>query len=259
MPFLAIGCALLGLCIGSFLNVVVYRVPRKLSVVQPGSACPECATPIAGYDNVPVLSWIALRGRCRACRAPISIRYPLVEAATGALFMLLALRFGASWTLPAELAFGAGVLALALVDGEHLLLPRRIFYPTTGLVAAGLLAASAATGSWGRLLTALACGVGGFITFFLINFFQPGWLGFGDVRLAFLLGLSLGWLGPWYLIVAFMVANIAGAGVGIALILSGRAKLSSRLPYGVFLAIGAIVTIFAGGAVIDGYRRAVHL
>jgi leader peptidase (prepilin peptidase)/N-methyltransferase len=255
---LTIACAVAGLCVGSFLNVVVYRVPRRLSVVRPASACPGCGTPIAGYDNLPVLSWLLLRGRCRSCDEPISLRYPLVESATAGLFALLAARFGAGWTLPAELVFAAGLLALALIDGEHFLLPRSVVYVSAALVAADLVAATIATRAWGRLLTALACGAGSFLAFFVVNFLRPAWLGFGDVRLSFLLGMALGWLNPWYLLIGFMAANLAGASVGIGLILAGKASMSSRLPYGVFLASGAIVAIFAGDAIITGYRHAVH-
>lgn len=247
-----------GLIVGSFLNVVIYRVPARISIVRPGSACPACATPIAARDNVPVLSWLVLRGRCRRCAAPISARYPLVELGTGVLFAVLALRFGAGWTLPAELLLGAGLLALAVIDAERLLLPRTIVYTTLGLVGAVLLAAAAATGDWGRLGTAAACGAGWFAVFFAVNFARPAWLGFGDVRLAFLLGLALGWVGPWYPLIGFMAANLAGALVGVGLIAAGRAKMTSRLPYGVFLAVGAVLALLIGPGVISGYRHLLH-
>src|SRR3954447_12348118 len=127
---LAVACAIVGLAVGSFLNVVIYRVPRKESVISPRSRCPQCGTQLAEYDNIPVVSWLVLRGKCRTCKNPISIRYPLVELATGLLFLGAAVRFGANWVLPAFCVFLAALLALALIDLEHFLLPNRVIYPT---------------------------------------------------------------------------------------------------------------------------------
>src|SRR3954447_12244946 len=120
---LVLFCALLGLLIGSFLNVVIWRVPRKLSVVRPPSHCPQCETPIRPVDNVPVLSWLLLRGKCRHCGNPIAVRYPLVEAGNGVLFVAVAARFGASWELPAYLVLTAALLAISLIDLEHFIVP----------------------------------------------------------------------------------------------------------------------------------------
>ena len=139
-------CALLGLAVGSFLNVVIYRVPRHESIVSPRSACPTCAVPILRRDNIPVVSWLILKGRCRNCHSRISARYPLVELAGAALFAGATARFGYRWDLPAFLVLLGGLLALACIDLEHLLLPKRIVYPILGTVAALLVMASAATG-----------------------------------------------------------------------------------------------------------------
>jgi len=248
-------CGILGLLIGSFLNVVIYRVPAGLSVVSPGSACPGCGVAVSPRDNVPVLSWLLLRGRCRACHRAISARYPLVESLTGVVFLLTALRFGASWSLPAELAFVAGALALAAVDLERYLLPKAILYPTLILVGVGLIVATVAMQRWGRLGVAVACGLGAFAVFFVIQFVRPAWMGFGDVRLAGLLGLGLGWLGPWYLFVGFLVANILGSTVGIGLMLSRRATRKTALPYGVFLTAGAVVALLLGAPIIHWYSH----
>ncbi|WP_030767682.1 MULTISPECIES: prepilin peptidase [unclassified Streptomyces] len=250
--FLTIG--LLGLAVGSFLNVAVSRVPAGRSVVRPRSACPHCATPIAARDNIPVVSWLLLGRRCRACRVPIPARYPLLEALTAALFVAEALRFGWSPTLPAELVFTAGLLALAACDAELFLLPRRLVYPTLGLTAACLLAAAAATGQWYRLGVTAACGVGAFAVFFALHWARPAWLGFGDVRLAGLLGTGLGWLGPWYVVLAVLAGSLAGLLVGIALMATGRATRSTRLPFGLFLAAGAIATLLAGAPVVHWYE-----
>ena len=141
-------CALFGLAVGSFLNVVIYRVPRGESIVFPRSACPACGTPIRETDNIPVVSWLLLHGRCRQCQASISPRYPLVELACAGLFAGTAARFGYQWDLPAYLALFAGLLALSCIDVEHLLLPKKIVYPLTVLVTLLLLMAAAITGHW---------------------------------------------------------------------------------------------------------------
>ncbi|MFD4937562.1 prepilin peptidase [Streptomyces virginiae] len=253
-PTLVLIIGLLGLAVGSFLNVAVSRVPAGRSVLRPRSACPRCATPIAARDNIPVVSWFLLGRRCRACRVPIPARYPLMEALTAILFVALALRFGRSETLPAALVFTAGLLALAACDAERFLLPRRLVYPTLGLTAACLLAAAAATGQWHRLGVTAACGVGGFAAFFALHQVRPAWLGFGDVRLAGLLGTGLGWLGPWYLVLALVGASFAGLLVGLALMAAGRATRHTRLPFGVFLAAGAIATLLVGAPVVHWYE-----
>lgn len=244
---------LVGLAIGSFLNVVVYRVPLGKSVVTPPSACPSCEALIAPWDNIPVLSWLVLRGRCRRCHSRISPRYPLVEAGTGLLFVAVAVRFGATWSLPAELAFTAGLIALAAVDFERMLLPRAILYPTALLVSGLLVVAAGMQGQWRRLAVAVACAAVVFAAFFAINFIRPAWMGFGDVRLAGLIGLALGWLGTWTVVIGFMAANLLGALVGIGLMLGGRANRRTALPYGVFLAAGSILAILVAAPVIDWY------
>jgi leader peptidase (prepilin peptidase) / N-methyltransferase len=239
-------CALFGLVVGSFLNVVIYRVPRKESIVSPRSACPTCDVPIAPRDNVPILSWLYLRGRCRNCHSPISMRYPLVEAATAGLFAGVAARIGFSWTLPAYLVLAAGLLALACTDMEHLLLPKRIVYPVLGLVGVLLVVAAAITGHWHNLLVAVISGAVWFAIFFTMNAISLRALGFGDVRLAPVLGLALGWLGVRYVLLGFFAANLIGAVIGIALIASKRMSRQQQIPYGVFLAVGTLLAIFAG-------------
>ena len=252
--FVVIVSTVVGLVIGSFLNVVIYRVPAGMSIVAPGSACPECKSPVSPRDNIPVVSWLILKGRCRVCQSPISARYPIIEALTGLLFCVTALRLGAHWTLLAELFFVAGLIALAAIDIERYLLPRAIVYPTAALVAAALLLAAGLEGHWRRLGIAAACAAVSFALFFAINFVRPAWMGFGDVRLAGLIGMALGWLGAWYVVVGFMAANLLGALFGIGLMAAGRATRRTALPYGVFLAGGSILAIWLGGPVIHWYQ-----
>lgn len=247
--------ALGGLVIGSFLNVVIYRVPAGISVVAPASSCPSCGTTLRPWDNVPVVSWLALRGRCRTCKTRISARYPIIELLTATVFGLVAARIGASWTLPPELAFTAGLISLAAIDLERFLLPRRIVYVTGAAVSAGLITAAGLQDRWSHLGIAVICAAGSFGVFFTINALRPAWMGFGDVRLAGVLGLALGWLGGWYLVVGLMAANLGGAIVGVAMMLLGRASRRTALPYGVFLAGGSVLAILIGGPVIHWYHQ----
>lgn len=255
LALLIVGCGLFGLAIGSFLNVVIYRVPRQLSIVSPRSACPTCSTPILERDNIPVLSWLLLRGRCRTCHSPISARYPLVELACAGLFAGAAARTGFNWDLPAFLVLLASLLALACIDLELLLLPKSIIYPTLVAETGLLLLAAAVTGEWHRLLLAAICAASWFVLFYALNFASPRYLGFGDVRLAPLLGLGLGWLGWRYVVLGFFLANLVGALIGIFLIATKRMNRDQPIPYGVFLAMGAAIAIYAGPALLSPFQR----
>ena len=239
-------CALMGLAIGSFLNVVIYRVPKKMSIVSPRSACPSCGAFIAEKDNIPVVSWLLLRGRCRHCHASISPQYPLVELACAGLFAGLAARLGYDWALPAYLVLFAGLLALSVIDVETLLLPRAIVWPLSIAVTALFVLAAAITGQWHDLLVGALSGAAWFAVFYAMNLASPRILGFGDVRLAPVLGLALGWLGWRYVLLGFFAANLIGAVIGIALIASKRISRQQQIPYGVFLAAGCAVAVFAG-------------
>ncbi len=246
LAILIVVCALLGLVVGSFLNVVIYRVPRGQSVASPRSACPSCGVPIQGRDNVPVASWLLLRGRCRHCGEPISATYPLVELGCAALFAGTAARFGYDWSLPAFLVLFAGLLALSVIDVERLILPKAIVWPLSLAVAGLLVVAAAATGKWHDLLVGAACGAAWFVLFYVMFAISPRLLGFGDVRLAPVLGLSLGWLGWRYVLLGFFAANLIGAVIGIVLIATHRMSRQQQIPYGVFLALGCAVAVFAG-------------
>ncbi|HET9692346.1 MAG TPA: prepilin peptidase [Acidimicrobiales bacterium] len=240
---LAVIAGVFGLVIGSFLNVVVARVPEGRSVVSPPSACPRCGTPIRPRDNIPVLSWLVLRAKCRSCGQPISWRYPAVEALTAACFVALALRFGASLTLPAEAALTAGLVALGLIDADTMRLPKKVVWPTAAVLVALLLVAAGVGGQWHRLgVAAISAAVSGAV-FLLIHLAVPRGMGFGDVRLSPVIGLGLGWVGWEWAFVGFFLANLIGAVVGIALIAAGRHQRRQPIPFGVFLAVGAFVAL----------------
>jgi leader peptidase (prepilin peptidase) / N-methyltransferase len=248
-------CAFFGLAVGSFLNVVIYRVPHHESIVSPRSKCPSCQHPLRDRDNIPVISWLILKGRCRDCQAPISPRYLVVEMAGAALFAGLAARLGYNWDLPAFLVMFSGLLALAAIDVEHLILPKTIVYPTLlGLVALLALAAGI-NDDWHRFGVAALCAAVWFAAFFLINLASPKALGFGDVRLALVLGFGLGWFGWRYVVLGFFAANLLGAIIGVVLIAAKRIQRNQPIPYGVFLAMGTAVAIFAGSELLVPFQR----
>ncbi len=252
---LIVVCAAFGLAMGSFLNVVIYRVPRKESIATPPSACTSCGVELAARDNIPVLSWVLLRGRCRICRAPISWQYPAVELLTAGLFAGVAARFGYDWAVPAYLVLFAGLVALSWIDVEHMILPKTIVYPVSVLVAALLLIPAGVYDAWHSYWVAWAFAAGWFLLFYLMWFASPRLLGFGDVRLAPVLGLSLGWLGWRYVLLGFLAANLIGAMIGGGLIVAKKAERQSRVPYGVFLALGTAVAIYAGPELIAPFTH----
>ena len=249
----AVLCGLLGLLIGSFLNVVVWRVPRGESVVSPPSACPGCGHAIRPRDNVPVVSWLVLRGRCRDCGATISARYPLVELATGALFALTAWRVGPTWALPAYLYLAAIAVALTLIDIDVRRLPNSIVLPSYVVAALLLLLPAAATGDWQAYLRALLGAAVLFAGYFALAFAYPAGMGFGDVKLAGVLGLYLGWLGWGELAVGAFLGFLLGGVWGVALLLARRAGRKSAIPFGPFMLGGALLAVFVGEAVSHAY------
>lgn len=254
---------LLGLAVGSFLNVVVWRVPRGESVNRPPSACPTCGHGIRVRDNVPVLSWLLLRGRCRDCSTRISARYPLVEAATGLLFVLVALRFGFAttevWALPAFLYLAAISVALTLIDLDTHRLPNAIVLPAYAVGVVLLTVASAGSGDWFALLRA-ALGAAALFTFYLVlALVVPRGMGFGDVKLAGVLGLFLAWLGWGALVVGAFSAFVLGGLFSIALLALGRAGRKSGIPFGPWMLAGTGVGVFFGEQIAEGYLAVVGL
>ena len=236
-----------GLLLGSFLNVVAHRLPLRVSLVRPRSACASCAAPVRPYDNVPVLSWLLLRGRCRDCAAPISARYPLVEAGTAVLLAAVAAVHAGD---PTQLALGIALVLflvpMALIDLDHRIIPNRLTGPAA-VVALALGLALDPAGQPERLVAALAAG--GF--FLVAALLKPGGMGMGDVKLAGVLGLYLGSaVAP-----ALLVALVSGVVVG-AVIMARRGVAEGRktaVPFGPFLALGGVVGLLAGAAVLDAY------
>jgi leader peptidase (prepilin peptidase)/N-methyltransferase len=242
-----------GLLIGSFLNVVVWRVPRGESVVSPPSACPHCGEHIGARDNVPVVSWLVLRGRCRHCAGPISVRYPLVEAGTGLLFAVVGLARGFSPDAPALLYLAAITVALALIDLDTRRLPNAIVLPSYPVAAALLALAAWVGGDWPALgRAAIACAVL-YAFYFVLMFVYPAGMGFGDVKLAGVLGLYLGWVGWGAVLVGAFGAFLLGGVVSVGLIATGRATRKSGIPFGPFMLAGAGLGIAAGESVWSWY------
>lgn len=253
--FVAVVCGVLGLAVGSFLNVVIWRVPRKESVVAPRSACPSCATPIRAVDNVPVVSWILLRGRCRACGARISVRYPLVELACAALFAGVGARFAASWALPAYLVLGAALLALSTIDLEHYVLPNRVVYPLAVAMPVLLGIASIAEGDLGAWVRALLGGLASFGVLLVLHVISPRGMGLGDVKLAFVLGVALGWLGWGQVGFGLVLGFLYGACVGVLLMALRLRGRKDPVPFGPFLAAGALTMVLWGRPILDWYLK----
>ena len=252
-------CSVLGLLVGSFLNVVVWRVPRGESIVRPPSHCPQCERPIRPRDNVPVLSWLLLRGRCRDCAAPISGRYPAVELATAALFGALAWRFGPHAVLPAYLYLGAISVALALIDIDVHRLPNAIVLPSYAVAAVLLFVPAVVLGDWNQLVRAVLGGLALFAFYFLLVFVYPAGMGFGDVKLAGVLGIYLGWLGWGVLLVGGFLGFLLGGVVGGAMMAVRKAGRKSKIPFGPFMLAGALVAIFAGQNIFAGYLNLMGL
>lgn len=254
---------LLGLAVGSFLNVVIWRAPRGESLVHPPSACPKCGHAIRPRDNVPVLSWLILRGRCRDCGEPISARYPLVEAATGVLFVFVALRFGldddAAWAIPAFLYLTAIAVALTLIDIDVHRLPNRIVLPAYPIGLVLLAAATAASGDWFALVRALVGAAALFVFYLALALIVPRGMGLGDVKLAGVVGLYLGWLGWGALLVGAFAAFLLGGVFSIALLAARRARRGSGIPFGPWMLAGAAVGIFFGEPLAEGYLALVGL
>lgn len=242
-----VAAGVLGLAVGGFLNVVAYRVPRRDSVVRPGSRCPACGARIRARDNLPVLSYLFLGGRCRNCGTRISWRYPAVEATTGLLFAAAAHKFRPGLELLLALALISVLLPLAAIDLEHRLLPNVIVLPAT-LAGLGLAAFANPDGWWPYPVSAIAVGGG----LFALALVYPGGMGMGDVKMGAMLGA---FLGPYAAIAVFLGACL-GTLAGLALMVFWKVGRRYPIPFGVFMAVGGVLSLFVGPELWDFYLQA---
>ena len=258
---LIIACFVVGLLFGSFANVAIHRIPDGDSVVRPPSACPACGRRVRPLDNIPVLSWFVLRGRCRDCGAAISVRYPLVELAGGVLFAVTAWRFLAPpgdldadpWALPAYLLFAWLLLVVAVIDARTRRIPNRLTYPLTPvlLVLVGVAAVGNATP--GAALRALLGGVAAFAALLVIALISPRGLGMGDVKLAAALGIALGYLSWGHVVLGVFGGFLLGGVIALVLLATRLRSRKDLLPFGPYLAASALLTVWWGDAVIGWY------
>lgn len=250
----------LGASIGSFLNVVVYRIPAKLSVLWPPSRCPRCLNQLKAHDNVPVLGWVWLKGKCRYCKTQISIRYPVVEGITGIIFLIVFWEFEVSILTLSYWAFCSWLLALSLIDLDTMTLPNVL--TKSGLVV-GICFQMAigffTTGGWMGLINHLMMAIIGavlglwlFDAIALLGSIALGKtaMGAGDAKLAAMMGAWLGWK---YLLLASFLACVVGVIIGGGAILRSKQKTGQKIPFGPFLALGAVITVFRGEAILSSY------
>jgi leader peptidase (prepilin peptidase)/N-methyltransferase len=248
-PLLAVVLGLFGLCIGSFLNVCIHRLPRRESVVTPGSRCPQCGTAIRWYDNLPVISYLVLGGRCRACGKGYSSRYMWVELITGVVFAAHALVFDAGPLLAVRLVLAAMLIALFAIDLEHQILPDAITFPgiATGLIASVWLPP-------GLLASAIGAAMGAAILLGI----RWAWkrmtgvdaMGLGDVKMLAMVGAFLGWQQVWLVL---FLSSLTGAAAGIAITMSRRGSMQTKLPFGTFIAVATLIASLWGDAIVSWY------
>jgi leader peptidase (prepilin peptidase)/N-methyltransferase len=256
--------ALLGLVFGSFFNVCIWRIPLHQSIDKPPSHCPRCKKPIRAYDNIPVLSWLILRGRCRDCGKPISIRYPLVEAMTGLLFVAAYARFGAGLEALKAVVFVSLLIITAFIDLDHKIIPFSLSIPglllgiTGGLLAPPRLSSALLGAAAGAAFVAAAWMLWRFVPLFrrLFGIEQKDAMGGGDLPYAAMMGA---FLGPKALVIAIAAAVIFGIIIGYTLRALGRGKRGQEVPFGPFLALGSLVGLFFGHQLFAAYLRFVGL
>ena len=243
--------ALVGAVVGSFLNVCIYRLPRGQSIVWPPSACPSCRRRLAWFENVPVVGYLILRGRCRTCRAPIGLRYPLVEAVTALMFAAALWYYGPGVLLVSRLVFGCALIVLFAIDLEHHLLPNVITLP--GIVIGFAFSFVAGPGWLGSLIGIL---VGGGILYTIAEVYfrvrREEGLGMGDVKMLAMIGAFLGWQ---LTLMTLMMASFSGSVIGVLMIAARRGDLKYALPFGTFLAMGAALAAVVGNPLLDWYLR----
>ena len=252
MSWFSIAIALvLGLAFGSLMTVAIHRVPAGESLVRPRSRCPDCGAPIRIADNIPVISWLMLRGRCRACGDRISPVYPLTELASGGLFVAVALAYEDPWRAVLLAPFAGLMVAISVIDIRHRRIPNRLVYPAFVIAAAVIIVGGLAGGG----LDALDAGIGLFAYgagLMIIALISPKGMGMGDVKLAGLIGLVLGSIGLDLVAVAAGMGILLGGAGAIVALLTGAGR-KSAIPFGPFLAAGAVIAIFVGRPIADAY------
>jgi leader peptidase (prepilin peptidase)/N-methyltransferase len=239
----------LGLCVGSFLNVVIYRLPRRESLMWPGSRCPKCGTALRWYHNVPVISWVILRGRCANCQAPISAQYPVVEVVTALVWLLIVWQTPIGWLLASRLVLGTALVALFMIDLEHQLLPNAITLP--GIVVGFLFSLVAPPGPVDSLIGIVVGGgvlYGIAAAYYLLR--KEEGMGMGDVKMLAMVGAFLGWRA---VLLTLVLSSFAGAVIGVAMMVSQRGSLRYALPFGTFLALGTLIAMLFGERMIAWY------
>lgn len=253
-PYIILGA--FGLLMGSFLNVCIHRLPKGESVVKPASRCPSCGSPIRPWDNIPILSYVFLRGKCRKCGVAISPRYPLVEALNCVLYLGVFYRFGIGWHLPFYLALVSSLIALTFIDLDHQIIPDEITLPgiPIGLIAGALFVQDPFLR--GNLLGLKASAIGsaaGFGLFYLVAVLSRGGMGGGDIKLMAMLGAFMGWKS---VLLTTFAGSLLGSVLGIFLMAFKGKGRKTKIPFGPFLAAGALITLFWGQEILIAYLNA---
>lgn len=240
-----------GAIVGSFLNVCIYRLPQRKSVVRPASACPSCGRPLAWFENIPIVSYVMLRGRCRTCGVPISPRYPIIEAITAAMFALGWWYYGAGVLLASRLVLGCALIVLFEIDREHQILPHAVTLPG---IAVGFVFSLFTEPGWGSSLAGIVIGGGTLLAIAYGYYFlrhEEG-LGMGDFKMLAMIGAFLGWQ---LTLLTLMMASVMGSVLGVSLIVTQRGGMKSALPFGTFLALGAAAAATVGPGLVEWYVR----
>lgn len=241
----------MGAIVGSFLNVCIYRLPRHESIVSPASHCPDCGKQLGWLDNIPLISYVVLKGKCRSCGGTIPWRYPLVEFANAALFSFAGWRFGLTVELLPALLLISSLIIVFFIDLEHFIIPNVVVLPVAAVGLAAMVAISLTTsnGEFPAWWVFPAAGAASAAFFFVIALVYPQGMGMGDVKLAGMLGCFLG----RSVIVGLFLGFLMGATVGVGLMVTGRGGRKSKVPFGPFLALGSLVALFYGGQLLDLY------
>ena len=255
LVLVALGCGVLGLIFGSFANVVIHRVPAGESLSSPPSTCPSCGKRIRPYDNVPVVSWLVLGGKCRHCGQRISPQYPLVELGMGVAFAAVGARIGPDWTLPGYLLFAWLLIVVAVIDAKTRKIPNRLTYPLTPALLVLMVVAAFLNDEPSRAVAVVAGGLGGFLGLLILALIQPRGMGMGDVKLAGFIGIGLGYLGWGHVVLGLFGGFLLGGVISIVLMVTRIRGRRDMIPFGPYLSAGALLALLFGAPIIDAYVR----